>query len=123
MAHERHSWSDTTKTFFFRVAQRQRRKQRFVLEQVEGPGAPQRNELEGEEVIVGRSREADITISSKMMSRKHVRLSRSGPEFVALDLDSKYGMYLNGVKAHSAILRDGDVLQLGDAVFVFQEGG
>ena len=29
--------------------------------------------------------------------------------------------FLNGVKVHSAILRDGDVIQLADNVFVYHE--
>jgi hypothetical protein len=32
-------------------------------------------------------------------------------------------VYLNGVRAHSAVLHDGDTLQIGDVVFVFHEAG
>ena len=38
------------------------------------------------------------------------------------DLDSRNGVYLNGVKIHSAVLHGGDNLQLGSVVLVFHEG-
>jgi pSer/pThr/pTyr-binding forkhead associated (FHA) protein len=38
------------------------------------------------------------------------------------DLNSSNGMYLNGVKAHSAVLHEGDQIQIGNVVFIFHEG-
>ena len=37
------------------------------------------------------------------------------------DFESRNGVFLNGIKVHSAILRDGDILQLADVVFDFYE--
>jgi len=100
--------------------------QRFVraavFEQVRGPGAPQRHLLARDRVVIGRS-EGDIRIASAELSRSHMRIERSGTEYVCTDLDSSNGVYLNGVKIHSAVLREGDVLQLGDVILVFHAGG
>jgi pSer/pThr/pTyr-binding forkhead associated (FHA) protein len=93
-----------------------------LLQQIGGPGAPQDHRLELDEMIVGRSVQAHISIDSGLISRRHIALRRSGPEYICEDLNSSNGMYLNGVKVHSAILRDGDTLQIGDVVFVFREG-
>ena len=57
-----------------------------------------------------------------LISRKHVVITKNGAEFRCRDLDSANGLYLNGVKAHSAVLHDGDAIQIGDVVFVFHEG-
>jgi pSer/pThr/pTyr-binding forkhead associated (FHA) protein len=38
-----------------------------------------------------------------------------------VDNDSRNGVFLNGVKVHSAVLRDGDVIQVADSVFVYHE--
>ncbi len=95
----------------------------YALDQVEGPGAPRRFVLELPEVVIGRSLQAHISVESGLLSRKHVELVRSGPEYVCKDLGSKNGFYVNGVRAHSAALRDGDTLQLGDVVLVYREGG
>jgi pSer/pThr/pTyr-binding forkhead associated (FHA) protein len=99
-----------------------RAKKPFVLEQVGGPGAPREFVLEQDEIIIGRSLQANISIDGNGISRQHAAIRRSGPEYGFVDLNSANGVYLNTVKTHSAILRQGDTLQLGDAVFVFHEG-
>jgi pSer/pThr/pTyr-binding forkhead associated (FHA) protein len=96
-------------------------KSRCVLEQVGGPGAPRRFPLELDEVIIGRAIDAHVSIDSRLLSRKHVAVTRTGQEYRATDLDSANGMYLNGVKVHSAVLHGGDTLQFGDVVMVFRE--
>ena len=115
-------FKETTVSHNFQLGRRARAKKKAVLEQVEGPGAPAHHELAQDEVVVGRSREADIKIASDMMSRRHMLVRRVGPEFEYEDLGSKLGVYLNNVKVFGAILRDGDVLQLGQVVFIFHEG-
>ena len=92
------------------------------LEQVEGPGAPRTFQLELAEVIIGRSLQAAISIESTGMSRQHASIKKNGADFSITDLDSANGLYVNGIKAHSAVLHEGDQLQLGDVVFVFHEG-
>ena len=53
----------------------------------------------------------------------HVALRRmpSG-QFNLVDLQSRNGVYVNGVKVHSAVLHDGDSVQMGSILFVFHEG-
>lgn len=92
-----------------------------TLEQVRGPGAPRRFPLAAVETVVGRGQQAHVTIESTRLSRRHVVFRRSGHEFSLLDLDSANGVFLNGVKAHSAVLHEGDTIQLGDVVFVLHE--
>ncbi|HEX3598200.1 MAG TPA: FHA domain-containing protein [Polyangiaceae bacterium] len=101
---------------------RLRAKKPFALEQVAGPGAPREHLLESDEIIVGRSQQANISVDGNGISRTHAAIRKSGPEYTFTDLNSANGVYLNGIKTHSAVLREGDMLQLGDAVFVFHEG-
>ena len=93
------------------------------LELVEGPGAPQKFQLDRPTMIVGRSADADLRIDSEELSRKHMLIIRSGDEFSCEDMDSRNGVFLNGVKIHSATLRDKDTLQLGAVILVYHEGG
>jgi pSer/pThr/pTyr-binding forkhead associated (FHA) protein len=99
-----------------------RAKKPFVLEQVGGPGAPRQFELELPQTVVGRSLSAHISIDSGLISRQHMSLRRSGTEVSCVDMGSANGMFLNGVRAHSAVLRQGDTIQIGDVIFVFHEG-
>lgn len=91
------------------------------LDQVRGPGAPREFSLGPGETIVGRSNQATLHIESALLSRRHVAIRKNGPEHRLYDLDSANGVYVNGVKAHSAILHDGDTVQIGDVVLVFHE--
>jgi hypothetical protein len=93
------------------------------LEQVRGPGAPREFSLGIAETVVGRSTQATLHIESALLSRRHVAIRKHGPEHRLFDLDSANGVYVNGVKAHSAVLHDGDTLQIGDVVLVFHEAG
>src|ERR1043166_57400 len=93
------------------------------LQMITGPGAPKTYELYRDEVVVGRAIDADIPINSTDLSRKHMTLKRTGVgQWTVIDLDARHGVYLNGVKVHSAVLHDGDNLQLGTVVFVYHEG-
>jgi len=99
-----------------------RSKKPFVLEQLQGPGAPRQFVLDLDNIVVGRSLQATISVESGAISRQHFALKRNGAEFTCTDLNSSNGVYLNSVKTHSAVLREGDVIQIGDVVFVYHEG-
>ncbi|MFT3723991.1 MAG: FHA domain-containing protein [Hyphomonadaceae bacterium] len=92
------------------------------LELARGPGAPRTLALGPDETVVGRSHQANICIESSLLSRRHISIRRSGPEFRLNDLESANGVFLNGVRVHSAGLHEGDTIQIGDVVFVFREG-
>ena len=93
------------------------------LEQIRGPGAPREFSLGLGETVVGRSTQATLHIDSALLSRRHVAIRTTGPEHRLYDLESANGVYVNGVKVHSAVLHDGDTLQIGDVVLVFHEAG
>lgn len=90
-----------------------------VLHQAEGPGAPQDFLLNRDSMVVGRLAEAEIRIHASSISRRHMLIERVGPEFRIRDLDSRNGVFLNGIKAHSAVLHAGDQIQIGDVLLIF----
>ena len=92
-----------------------------TLEQVRGPGSPRRIPLALPETVVGRGTQANVTIDSSLLSRRHVVFKRSGPELTMTDLESQNGVYVNAVKASFAVLHEGDTIQVGDVVFVLHE--
>lgn len=91
-----------------------------VLRLEAGPGAPQDFILTAARMIVGRAMDADIRLQGSSISRHHMLITRTGPEFSIRDMDSRNGVHLNGVRIHSAVLRPGDQIQVGDSLFVFQ---
>jgi pSer/pThr/pTyr-binding forkhead associated (FHA) protein len=99
----------------------QRHARPLYLRQIKGPGAPRDVLLEGDEVVLGRALEAQIPIDSGAVSRRHAALLRSEERYTCVDLESSNGVYVNGKRVTSVELRDGDTVQVGDALFVFQE--
>ncbi len=91
------------------------------LEQIHGPGAPRFISLEAESMVVGRALDAEIRVDSLQVSRKHMLITLVAEEHRCEDLKSRNGVYLNGVRIHSAMLRQGDNIQVGDVVFIYHE--
>ena len=104
------------------IRRRQRTTRRHSLEQIEGDGSPRVILLEGDEMVIGRAPGAQIRLTSKSVSRQHAIVRLHGTDCVLLDNDSRSGVLLNGVKVHSAVLRDGDAIQVEDNEFIYSEG-
>jgi len=112
----------TTVSFEFDIRQLDNASDPCLLQQVEGPGSPHEYSLSEDTYVLGRSRKADITLQSDLLSRTHVKLEKRESGYVMTDLESLNGVFLNGVRAHSATLCEGDTLQIGEIVFVYHEG-
>ena len=54
------------------------------------------------------------------VSRLHAVLERTGATYTVLDQDSYNGLWVNNVNVKSAMLADGDVVQVGTFSLVFQ---
>src|SRR5579872_5844361 len=79
-------------------------------------GAGQRDfllEVGGRSVTMGRSQEAELFVNSPRLSRRHceVKLGERGLELH--DLQSSNGTFLNGRRVDKALVRPGDVVQVG----------
>src|SRR5580692_10790214 len=113
---------DATITGNAHVLRRQRDRQRHSLEQFEGDGSPRVVVLDGDELVIGRAPDAQVRLTSKRASRQHAFLRLHGTDCMLFDNDSHNGVLLNGVKVYSAVLRDGDVIQVADSGFIYSEG-
>ena len=73
-------------------------------------------------VLLGRSDEAQIHISSPSVSRNHALLSRSGNGWIIEDLDSLAGTLLNGEPVTECTpLKDGDIIEICGFTVKFKE--
>ncbi|TMJ97449.1 MAG: DUF2662 domain-containing protein [Actinobacteria bacterium] len=79
-----------------------------------------RHELTKRRVVLGRSRDCDITLGDPNVSRRHaeVRLDDGGYEIV--DLNSTNGIEVNGRRVDRARLAEGDVIVLGETELRFE---
>lgn len=69
---------------------------------------------EGETLTIGRREDNDVVIDSLTVSGGHAKLDGLEQGYLLTDLRSKNGSYVNGVRAASHWLADGDVIELGD---------
>jgi pSer/pThr/pTyr-binding forkhead associated (FHA) protein len=68
---------------------------------------------------IGRSPAADIVLDDSSVSRRHALLARRGAETVILDDRSLNGLRVNGERVNEAILRNGDLIVLGQVSLHF----
>ncbi|MDG2427587.1 MAG: FHA domain-containing protein [Acidimicrobiales bacterium] len=92
----------------------------FVVES--GPMAGSRYGLEAVVTSVGRHGKAGILLDDVTVSRRHAVVERIGDRYVASDVGSLNGTWLNGKRIDSAELNDGDELQVGRFKLMFFHG-
>ena len=69
--------------------------------------------LSGARVVIGRSRECEITLDDANVSRRHAELRPRDDTWMVADLGSTNGIKVNRQRVESAVLRHGDVLTVG----------
>ena len=78
--------------------------------------------LGGDELLVGRESDCDIVLANPAVSRRHLRLSKRGMEWLVEDLGSRHGTVLNGAPLREnqpTALRDRDRLEVAGSQVVF----
>ncbi len=69
---------------------------------------------------IGRHSDNDLTLEDSSLSRHHAEIRRQKEgSFRLSDLNSLNGVYVNGVPVDTAIIKDGDALELGDVSMDF----
>jgi pSer/pThr/pTyr-binding forkhead associated (FHA) protein len=74
-------------------------------------------------VTVGRSEQNDVQVLDPKVSRFHCKIEKTVRGLMLIDLSSKNGTYVNGVKINNALLEPGDVLRLGDNTLTMSSEG
>jgi pSer/pThr/pTyr-binding forkhead associated (FHA) protein len=87
-----------------------------------GPGAGSRYRIDRGEIRIGRHPEAHILLDDVTVSRRHALLTVVEHSVVLTDQASLNGTYVGGERVDSHVLGDGDEVQIGRFVLLFQEG-
>jgi pSer/pThr/pTyr-binding forkhead associated (FHA) protein len=72
-------------------------------------------------VIIGRTEDNTLTFPYSNVSRHHAKVYSAGEEFVVEDTGSTNGTYVNGTRIAKCILRQQDLIQVGDTRMVYSE--
>jgi chromosome segregation ATPase len=89
--------------------------QEKFLEPVDHAGEP--IPLNRKVMTIGRTEENDVCIPSKLISRHHARLLIGPNAVIVEDTDSTNGCYVNDRQVKQQLMREGDVLSIGDLRF------
>ncbi len=82
-----------------------------------------RHELSAPGVILGRSRDCDITLEDANVSRRHAEMRHEDGAWWIVDLGSTNGVEVNGERVARARLNHQDRLVLGQTELVFEQPG
>jgi len=75
----------------------------------------------GDDLTVGRAHDNGVRLTDPTVSRYHLRFMYSDGVPLVVDLNSSNGTYINGVAISGVhALRDGDIVEAGDAKLVFR---
>ena len=77
--------------------------------------------LEGEETLIGRNPNTDITLLDEGISREHaiILYDADNDSYSLEDLQSTNGTQVNGKRVRSVTLADGDEVRVGRTLFRF----
>jgi hypothetical protein len=82
-----------------------------------------RHELGKERVVLGRSRECDITIDDSNVSRRHAEIRHENGAYWIVDLKSTNGIEVNGERVQRARLTHADTILMGKTELTFEHAG
>lgn len=87
-----------------------------------GPNAGSRFLLDQETTAAGRHPDSDIFLDDVTVSRRHAEFRRNGADYEVVDVGSLNGTYVNREPKNSAVLSNGDEIQIGKFRLVFLNG-
>ena len=88
-----------------------------------GPGMGMRFTLGDEPLVLGRGSDCDVRIHDYSVSRRHARIQPVADGYMAVDLQSTNGTFVNDVQTAMSTLKDGDYLRIGNCIYRYLIGG
>jgi hypothetical protein len=76
--------------------------------------------LDRRAVVLGRSRECDVVLDDRSVSRRHAELVRHGDAFLLRDLDSTNGSAVNGKRIRESAVQPGDDITIGTVALTLE---
>ncbi len=88
-----------------------------------GPSQGQTFPAGDKPIVIGRDESCDLSLQDKGSSRQHAEIFKIGDMCFIRDLESKNGTFVNDNRITEEMLRDGDRIQIGGTVILFEAAG
>ncbi|MDO8494411.1 MAG: FHA domain-containing protein, partial [Deltaproteobacteria bacterium] len=75
---------------------------------------------DAKEIFIGRDPECDFSVDEVVISRRHAKIGKQWGGISLIDLDSKYGCFVNHRRVVEEFLHDGDRIALGTILLLFR---
>ena len=75
--------------------------------------------LANELFVIGRDPQSDIVIDAPEVSRRHATITKMAGQYLLTDTASRNGVYVHNMRLERAVLKHGDLFQIGPTVFQF----
>lgn len=72
-------------------------------------------------ISVGRAAKNDVTIKDDAISKRQFHIKKTNKGYNLIDLKSANGTFVNGERVKSVILKNKDIIKIGDEIIVFEE--
>lgn len=89
---------------------------------VQGPDQGNRFPLDVPQLLLGRSTQCDVRVNDSEASRRHARLTLQNDQWSIADMGSSNGTYVNGHAIKEQPLQQGDQIQIGRTILLFDSG-
>ena len=71
--------------------------------------------------VIGRQAGANLVLEGSLVSKAHALIFEHNGVRLIRDLASRHGTFVNGENIHEVVLRDGDLIQIGNAEFRYSQ--
>ena len=88
---------------------------------VKGPQIGMAYTLDSDNLSIGRNPDCDIFLNDMTVSRLHATIKRKNNAYYIEDARSYNGVWINNDSIDSAVLKQGDIVQIGVFCLVYQE--
>ena len=88
-----------------------------------GPSQGQTFAVGERALIIGRDESCELSLQDKGSSRQHAEIFKIGDMCFIRDLESKNGTFVNDNRITEEMLRDGDRIQIGGTIIIFEAAG
>ncbi len=92
-----------------------------ILIEIDGDDIGKSYKLTSGMILIGRSDACDIVLNNDSVSRKHAVIQKHGENLIIFDNNSTNGLYANYQKVKSHVLKEADIIKVGNYTFKYLE--